>query len=38
VWVRTHYNWSGDEAKDPEHVHHTTDDVTEWLVALAGGT
>jgi len=36
VWVRTHYNWSGDEVKDPDHVHHTTDDVTEWLVALAG--
>jgi putative hydrolase of the HAD superfamily len=31
VWVRTHYGWSGDEAEDPDHVHHITDDVTAWL-------
>ena len=31
VWVRTHYSWAGDEAEDPDHVHHVTDDVTAWL-------
>jgi len=31
VWVRTHYNWAGDEAEDHPHVHHKTNDVTEWL-------
>ncbi len=31
VWVRTHYNWTGDDAQDPNHVHHVTDDVTAWL-------
>jgi putative hydrolase of the HAD superfamily len=34
VWVRTHYNWAGDDEDDAEHVHHTTDDVTKWLEAL----
>lgn len=34
VWVRTHYNWAGDDEEDPEHVHHTTDDVTAWLEGL----
>ncbi len=37
VWVRTHYNWSGDEAEDPDHVHHVTDDVTAWLEGVVGG-
>jgi hypothetical protein len=34
VWVRTHYSWSGDEEEDPDHVHHITDDVTEWLEGI----
>lgn len=34
VWVRTHYNWSGDEAEDPEHVPHVTEDVTAWLEGI----
>jgi hypothetical protein len=36
VWVRTHYNWSGDGEEDPDHVHHTTEDLTAWLAAIAG--
>jgi len=36
VWVRTHYDWSGDEAEDPPHVHHKTNDVTEWLQGVVG--
>ena len=36
VWVRTHYNWSGEEAADPDHVHHVTDDVTAWLEGVVG--
>lgn len=37
VWVRTHYNWAGDEAEDPDHVHHVTEDVTAWLEGVVGG-
>jgi putative hydrolase of the HAD superfamily len=37
VWVRTHYSWSGDEAEDPDHVHHKTDDVTGWLEGVVPG-
>ncbi len=31
VWVRTHYNWSGDGEQEPAHVHHATDDLVVWL-------
>ena len=33
VWVRTGSEWSGREA-NPDHIHHTTDDLTAWLEAL----
>ena len=36
VWVRTHYNWTGDDAQDPDHVHHMTDDLTRWLEGVVG--
>ena len=36
VWVRSHYSWSGDEAEDHPHVHHKTNDVTEWLQGVVG--
>lgn len=31
VWVRTHYNWSGDTDEETDYVHHQTDDVAAWL-------
>jgi len=31
VWVRTHYNWSGDTDGMTGYVHHQTDDVATWL-------
>jgi len=34
VWVRTHYDWSGDEADEHTHVHHATDDLTGWLESV----
>lgn len=36
VWVRSHYSWSGDEAEDHPHIHHKTNDVTEWLEGVVG--
>ena len=33
VWLRTHYEWSHD-GSDGEHIHHVTDDLVAWLVAL----
>lgn len=31
VRVRAHCSLSGDEADDPDHVHHVTEDVPAWL-------
>ena len=36
VWVRTHYDWSGDGKEDPAHVHHATEDLTAWLAGVVG--
>lgn len=36
VWVRSHYSWSGDDAEDHPHVHHKTDDLTDWLEGVVG--
>jgi putative hydrolase of the HAD superfamily len=33
VWLRTHLDWSHD-GSDGDHVHHVTDDLVAWLVAL----
>lgn len=33
VWVRTTSEWSG-EGANPDHIDHTTDDLTAWLEAL----
>ncbi len=38
VWVRTHYDWSGDEGDDPAHIHHATEDLTGWLERVVGAT
>lgn len=36
VRVRTHYDWSGDEAGAQTHVHHAADDLASWLEGVAG--
>jgi len=36
VWVRTHYDWSGDADDAQPHIHHATDDLTAWLEGVAG--
>jgi putative hydrolase of the HAD superfamily len=36
VWVRTHYDWSGDDDDEHSHVHHATDDLAGWLTGVIG--
>ncbi len=35
VWIRNDHHWSGGSEDDP-HIHHVIDDLSEWIVEVAG--